>query len=95
MIYRYKALPTDVRSFMEDNRKKAKSIFTHDIGPIPTRTKTDATATGQHDKGSKSSAAAASASATGKKSSEADSLRVFGAGCAALFGAFGIAALLL
>jgi hypothetical protein len=81
---------------MEDNRHKAKSIFTHDIGPIPTHTKhmSDASATGQHDKGAKSSSAAA-ASATGKKSSEADSLRVFGAACGALFGAFGVAALLL
>ncbi|TID18008.1 hypothetical protein E6O75_ATG10653 [Venturia nashicola] len=81
----YKAIPTDVQSFMEDNRKKAKSIFTHDIGPLPTRT----------DDQNKGAQKTASASATGKKSSEADSLRVLGAGCAALFGAFGVAALLL
>ncbi|QDS77615.1 hypothetical protein FKW77_002364 [Venturia effusa] len=83
----YKAIPTDVRSFMEENRKKAKSIFTHDIGPLPTRTD-DLHKAAQM-------TAAATASPTGKKSSEADSLRVLGAGCAALFGAFGIAALLL
>jgi hypothetical protein len=89
---RYKAIPSDVRSFMEDNRHKAKSIFTHDIGPMPTGTKHMGEATGKADK----SASAAAASATGKKStSEADSLRVFGAACGALFGAFGVAALLL
>ncbi|KAE9972379.1 hypothetical protein BLS_004049 [Venturia inaequalis] len=83
----YKAIPTDVQSFMEDNRKKAKSIFTHDIGPLPTRTD-------EKNKGAQKTAAA-TASPTGKQSSEADSLRVLGAGCAALFGAFGIAALML
>jgi len=92
----YKAIPSDVRSFMEDNRHKAKSIFTHDIGPMPTHTKhMDASATGEHDKNGKSGSVAA-ASATGKKStSEADSIRVFGAACGALFGAFGVAVLLL
>jgi hypothetical protein len=78
---------------MEDNRHKAKSIFTHDIGPIPTHTKMhDATSTGNKDKSS--SAAAASASSKTSKS-EADSMRVVGAAVCALFGAFGVAVLLL
>jgi len=85
----YKAIPSDVRSFMEDNRHKAKSIFTHDVGPMPTHTKTK---TGNKDQSSPT--AAASASAKGSKS-EADSMRVVSAAVCALFGAFGVAVLLL
>jgi len=92
----YMAMPSDVRSFMESNRKAAKSIYTKDIGPLPTK-----------DKGASSAGATATApnsahptggakeSAKGSKTSEADSLRVAGAAVCALLGALGIAVMML
>jgi hypothetical protein len=32
----YQSLPADVRSFMDGNRKAAKSVYEKDIGPLPT-----------------------------------------------------------
>jgi len=93
----YQAIPTDVRSFMEDNRHKAKSIYTHDIGPMPTHSGKDgksgasaagATTTGKDGKG-------AAATTTAGHKSEADSVRIVGAAVGALLGAFGVAVLLL
>jgi hypothetical protein len=85
----YMAMPSDVRSFMESNRKAAKSIYTKDIGPLPTKDKNHGSAT----------ATGASAQPTGgdkgSKSSEADSLRVAGAAVCALLGALGIAVMML
>jgi len=34
----YKDLPADVKSFMEGNQKAAKSIWSKDLGPLPTST---------------------------------------------------------
>jgi hypothetical protein len=86
----YMAMPSDVRSFMENNRKAAKSIYTKDIGPLPTKDKgphpADASPTG---------AAGAKETAKGSKASEADSLRVAGAAVCALLGALGIAVMML
>jgi hypothetical protein len=82
----YMAMPSDVRSFMENNRKAAKSIYTKDIGPLPTKDKS-ATATGASPQ--------QTGGAKGAKSSEADSLRVAGAAVCALLGALGIAVMML
>jgi hypothetical protein len=86
----YLSMPSDVRSFMDSNRQAAKSIFTKDVGPLPTH------AGDKHSGGGSSNAAPAGASASGKKaSSEADSLRVAGAAIGALLGALGIAVMML
>jgi len=87
----FQAIPTDVRSFMDDNRHAAKSIFSKDIGPIPSHSGS---------KGSSASSSAASSASSGgakgqKASSEADSLRVVGAAVCALLGALGVAVLML
>jgi hypothetical protein len=87
----YLSMPSDVRSFMDANRHAAKSIFTKDIGPIPTHS-----GSGGHGAGSSNGASGGSAAASGKKaSSEADSLRVAGAAVGALLGALGIAVMML
>jgi len=92
----YKAIPSDVRHFMEENKKAAKSIFSKDIGPMPTHTKDKE---GAH--GTQSAHATQSAQETGKnkegkvQKSEADSLRMAGATMAALLGTLGFALLML
>lgn len=83
----YLSMPSDVRSFMDSNRHAAKSIFTKDVGPLPTQS---------GDKGHSGGASPSAAAASGKKaSSEADSLRVAGAAVGALLGALGIAVMML
>lgn len=99
----YMSMPADIRSFMDHNRAAAKSIFTKDIGPLPTST----AAVGGGAKASSTAAVApsgtlaiaatqaASQSGKGGKSSEADSLRVAGAAVCALLGALGVAVMML
>jgi hypothetical protein len=88
----YMAMPSDVRGFMEANRKAAKSIYTKDIGPLPTKDKNHGTPTAAN---GAQATGGAKESAKGSKASEADSLRVAGAAVCALLGALGIAVMML
>jgi len=91
----YMAMPSDVRSFMENNRKAAKSIYTKDIGPLPTKDKGNHGSASQTAANSAHPTGGAKESAKGSKASEADSLRVAGAAVCALLGALGIAVMML
>ena len=89
----YKSLPTDVKSFMENNRKQAKSVYEKDIGPVPTGHQYPG---GGYMAGPTESAGkAAKATKGADKKSEGPGMSVYGAAVCALVGAFGVAALLL
>jgi hypothetical protein len=95
----YQSLPTNVKSFMENNRKAAKSVYEKDIGPVPSGGKYP----GAGYLAGSAIATAPGASSTGKQpnkgsggsKSEGPGVSVYGAAVCALVGAFGVAALLL
>jgi len=85
----YKAIPSDVRHFMEENKKAAKSIFSKDIGPMPTGAHGTSSGKGPQETGKSKDGK------VGQKSEAADSMRMVGATTAALLATFGFAMLLL
>jgi hypothetical protein len=94
----YSSLPSDVKSFMESNRKAAVSIREKDVGTLSGATATDkkgkhakSTAAADHEDGEKNEKGK---DKKGKKS-EASSLGLVGATVGTLAGAFGVAMLLL
>lgn len=107
----YKALPTDVRSFMEKNRAAAKSVYEKDIGPLPTGQPfpgggylggTGGKMDGNMGHGPQSGTAAGAkgsqpttAAQQQGKKNEGPGLSAVGAAVCAIVGAFGMAALLL
>jgi len=103
----YQSLPTDVKSFMEGNRKAAKSVYEKDIGPVATDSPYPGGGYlggtgGRHDGNIGYGPNDKSSGKDHKddkkkddKKSEGPGLSAVGAAAVAMVGAFGLAALLL